>query len=331
MTPILLLGLFCAFVGMELPARAQSQMQASPASPNGLKSFTPATLGSELGPLDTSQPVGITARQIVVRFAAKESQFKRALSDYTYRRTIKLDSIDSSGSIDGEYLQVDDIIFSPSGMKQEKVVYAPDSTLTRAALSPADFDDIEHRLPFTLTTQDVNKYSLTYVGKQSIDQTATFVFDVAPRHMEKGRRYFQGRIWVDAADFQIIVTSGKNIPDDTNVGQEDLSIPFTTYRQQIDGKYWFPVYTRAEGTLHFVDCRECPPNNLHLRETVTYDAYKRFGSNVHIVYEGLDHSDDVSRSSPIPIHLGGIQPAGVPAAASVLAETNSIRRASTKD
>ncbi|MEO6966572.1 MAG: hypothetical protein ABI076_11860, partial [Acidobacteriaceae bacterium] len=334
---------FCVCMGAGLPAMAQSQWQSfapsvpsvpsTPSVPslNRLKSFTPARSDADFGPLDPSQPVGITSQQIILRFAAKESQFKRALSDYTYRRTVKLDSIDSAGNIDGEYLQVDDIVFSPTGLKQEKVVYEPDNTLTRAALSPADFDDIEHRLPFTLTTEDVGKYHLTYVGKQRIDRVATYVFDVTPRHVEKGRRYFQGRIWVDASDFQIIVTRGKNIPDDTRVGQEDLSIPFTTYRQQIDGKYWFPVYTRAEGTLHFDDCKKCLPNDLHLRETVRYDAYKRFGSNVRIVYEGLDHSGDVSQSSPVSIRLGGSQPAGAPAADSVLAETNSIRRATTKE
>ena len=103
------------------------------------------------------------------------------------------------------------------------------------------------------------QYQLTYVGKQPVDQVRTYVFDVSPRHMEKDQRYFSGRIWVDATDFQIVVTNGKNIPDDTRRGQEDLSIPFTTYRQQIDGKYWFPVYTRAEGVLHFKNCKKCLP------------------------------------------------------------------------
>ena len=328
---ILSLSLFCAFLATGLPALAQSQPQSPAPSLNQMQSFTPAPLDAGFGPLDTSQPAGITPQQIIHRFAAKESQFKRALDDYTYRRTVKLDTIDETGNIDGEYLQVDDIIFSPSGLKQEKVVYAPDNTLTRAALSPADFDDIEHRLPFTLTTEDVGKYQLTYAGKQRIDQVSTYVFDVTPRRMEKGERYFQGRIWVDAIDFQIIVTNGKNIPDDTRMGQEDLSIPFTTYRQQIDGKFWFPVYTKAEGTLHFMDCKKCLPNDLHLKEIVKYGEYKRFGSNVRIVYEGLDRSGDVSQSSPVSIPLGRPQTASTPAADSTLAETSPAQQTATKD
>ena len=253
-----------------------------------VQNFTPAPLDAGFGPLDTSQPVGITAQQIIARFAVKESQFKLALNNYTYRRSVKLDTLDYDGGVDGEYVQVDDIVFSPSGSKHEIVVYAPDNTLTRVSMSPADFDDIEHRLPFTLTSEDIDQYRVAYVGKQRIDQVGTYVFDVAPKQVQKDRRYFLGRIWVDAQDFQIIVTNGKNIPDNTKRGQEDLSVPFTTYRQQIDGKYWFPVYTKAEGVLHFKGCKECLPNDVPLREIVKYDDYKRFGTDSHIIYNGVD-------------------------------------------
>ncbi len=330
--PILTLTLLSIMLGVGTPATGQSRLQP-PAAPgfNGVQGFTPAPLDSGFGPLDTSRPAGIKPQEIIRRFAVKESQFKRALDDYTYRRTVKLDTIDGSGGIDGEYLQVDDIVFSTTGRKQEQVVYAPDNTLTRAALSPADFDDIEHRLPFTLTTEDVGQYQLTYVGKQQVDQVKTYVFDVAPKHMDKDQRYFEGRIWVDATDFQIIVTNGKNIPDDTRMGQEDLSIPFTTYRQQIDGKYWFPVYTKAEGVLHFQDCKKCLPNDLHLREIVKYGDYKRFGSTIRIMYEGLDRPGDVSQSSPISSPLGSPQTTSAPVPDSALAEASSTQQTATKD
>ena len=318
-------------MGMGLQARAQLESQPATAPTQSAQEFTSAPLDSSYGLLDTSQPAGITPQQIIRRFAAKESQFKLALDDYTYRRTVKLDTINKAGNIDGEYLQVDDIVFSPLGRKQERVVYEPDNTLTRAALSPADFDDIEHRLPFTLTTEDVGKYQLTYVGKQRVDRIATYVFDVAPKHMEKGERYFEGRIWVDAVDFQIIVTSGKNLPDDTKMGQEDLSIPFTTYRRQIDGKYWFPVYARAEGVLHFRNCKQCEPSDVHLREIVKYGDYKRFGTTIRITYEGLDRPGDISQSSPIPAPLGVRHGADARAADSTLAETRSTQQTATKD
>jgi hypothetical protein len=265
-------------------AAAQSRSRGGGA----VSSFTSTPVDSGFGPLDPSQPQGMTPQQIIALFAAKESQFKLARNDYTYRRTVKLDTLDDEGRVDGEYQQVDDIVFSAAGRKHELVVYAPDNTLTRIAMSPADFDDLEHRLPFTLTSEDIDQYNVSYVGKQRVDAVATYVFDVAPKQMEKGRRYFEGRIWVDAKDDQIIVTHGKNVPDDTHRGHEDLSPPFTTYRQQIDGEYWFPVYTKAEGVLHFQGCKHCLPNDVHIREIVKYGDYKRFGSNAQIVYQGVE-------------------------------------------
>ena len=325
------MGLLCLSLAMELAAKAQSFEQAAVAPQTSPQAFTPAPLDAGFGPLDTAQPKGITPRQIIRKFSEKESQFKRALENYTYRRTVKFDTIDADGGIDGEFLQVDDIVLSPSGRKQEKVVYAPYSTLTRALLSPADFDDIEHRLPFTLTTDDVAQYRVNYVGMEQVDQVGTYVFDVSPRHMERDQRYFSGRIWVDAKDFQIIVTRGKNIPDDTRMtGQEDLSIPFTTYRQRIDGKYWFPVYTKAEGILHFQDCKKCLPNDLHLREIVKYGDYKQFGSSVRFTFEGLD------RPTGLPANLPGNGPTGPQTASAgmtinTFAETGAAQRNAAKD
>jgi hypothetical protein len=325
------IALLCFFVGIAGSARAQSSTSASAASENPPTGFTPAPLDAGFGPLDPAQPKGIKPQEIIQRFAQKETQFKRALEEYTYRRTVKLDSIEDNGSIDGEYLQVDDIVLSPSGYKQEKVIYAPDNTLTRALLSPADFDDIENRLPFTLTTEDVAQYHVTYVGTEPVDQVRTYVFDVAPRHIEKDQRYFSGRIWVDAQDFQIVVTNGKNIPDDTRRGQEDLSIPFTTYRQQIDGKYWFPVYTRAEGVLHFKNCKACLPSDVRLREIVKYGEYKRFGSSIRITFEGLERPNGLPGNLSGTRTTGGAQTASASPTGNTFVESGPTQPDAAKD
>ncbi len=293
--------------------------------------FTPAPLDSGFGQLDTSRPAGVTPVEIISRFAARESQFKIALENYTYRRAVKLDTLDEVGSVDGEYSQIDDIVFTSSGRKREVVVYAPDNTLTRVAMSPADFDDIEHRLPFTLTTEDIGQYRITYVGKQPVGQVATYVFDVAPKQIEKNRRYFSGRIWVEAHDFQIVVTNGKNIPDDTTRGEEDLSVPFTTYRQQIDGKYWFPVYTRAEGVLHFENCKQCLPEDVHLREIVKYGDYKRFGTDTRIIYDGLDIAEEKVQPSPGSNPADGPQTASSRSTSAHLPGTDSVQQIATKE
>jgi len=264
----------------------------------GQVSYTSMPLDQGFGPLDTSAPP-IPAEQIIDQFTAKESVFRRAMSNYTYERSVKVETLDDDNKIDGQYFQVTDISFDPNGKRFEHVVLAPANTLERISMSPADFQDIEQRLPFVLTKEDVGQYNLTYIGKQKVDEVDTYVFDVKPKVIEKNKRYFQGRIWVDQHDLQIVVTNGKNVPDDTRKGHEDLSPPFTTYREQVDGKYWFPVYTRGEGILHFSAGSGYLSQDVHIRETLKYTDYKQYHATVRVLFEGQDVSNN-NGSAPAP-------------------------------
>jgi hypothetical protein len=239
-----------------------------------------ASAQSGFGPLDPAPPKGLTVDQIVTKFGERESEFKQARDSYTFRQSVKIDTIDdNSNKVDGEYQQVTDIVFDKDGKREEHVVFAPQNSLERVLMTPADFDEIEHRLPFILTTDDLPHYDVTYVGRQKVDDLDTYVFDAGPNHIEKNHHYFQGRVWVDQQDFQIVLINGKTVPQDTRPGREDLQPPFTTYYEQIDGKYWFPTYTHADDTLHF-------PNgeNVHIRMTVKYQDYKKFVGRSTITY-----------------------------------------------
>lgn len=250
-------------------------------------SYTSMPLDAGFGPLDTSAP-SIPIPQLIKEFTAKESVFRDALNNYTWERSVKVQTIDDDGKVDGQYFEVVDISYDPDGRRIEHVVEAPPNTLERVTMSPSDFSDIEHRLPFVLTTEDAAQYNITYVGKQRIDQIQTYVFNIAPKVIEKNHRYFQGRIWVDQLDHQIVVTDGKNVPDDLRKGHEDLSLPFITYRQQIDGKYWFPVYTHGDGVLHFTGGNGYMSEDVHMRETVKYTNYKQYHSSVRVLFQGQD-------------------------------------------
>lgn len=251
-------------------------------------SFTPMALDSGFGRMDLTQP-SIPPDQIIKQFAAKETEFQEALNHYTYRRIARVDTVDDdTNKVDGEWYEVDDVIFDPTGARTEKVVDAPASTLTRVMMSPSDLQDIQHGYPFVLTTADVPKYNINYVGRQKVDDLECYVFDVAPKTIEKHQRYLDGRIWVDAKDLQIVVTDGRMVPDDTKKGQEDLHPPFMTWRQQIDGHYWFPVYTRGEGVLHFSGGYGYMDQDVHIRDIIKYTDYKRFGSSSTIIFDGQD-------------------------------------------
>ena len=255
------------------------------ASAQGKDSFTPMPLDAGFGPMNLSEPA-TPPDQIIAKFAAKETEFQDALDHYTYRRIARVQTIDDDNKVDGEWYEVDDVIFDPSGHRTEKVVYAPESTLTRVMMSPSDLQDIQHGYPFVLTTAEVGEYNIKYVGRQKVDEVDCYVFDVTPKEIEKHKRYLDGRIWVDATDLQIVVVDGRMVPDDTKRGQEDLHPPFMTWRQQIDGKYWFPVYTRGEGILHFSGGNGYMAQDVHIRDVVKYTDYKRFGSTSTIIYNG---------------------------------------------
>ena len=242
----------------------------------------PMAAFAQEGELITTQPQGITVDEIIQKFAAKEKQFKIARENYTWRQSVKVQTVDGD-TVTGTYEQVVDILFDDKGRRQEQVVYAPESTLKEISMTREDFEDIEKRLPFVLTSDEINLYDITYVGKQKEDELNTYVFDIKPKTIEKNQRYFQGRIWVDDHDFQIVKTFGKSVPDiQHGKNGENLFPNFTTYREQIDGKYWFPTYTRVDDTLHFSN------NDVHIRQTVKYTNYKQFGSKVRITYEGQE-------------------------------------------
>ena len=202
---------------------------------------------------------------------------------------------EDSGKPDGEYRQVTDISFTAQGARQEHVVFAPQNTIERVIMTENDFKDIEKRLPFILTTAELPDYSISYLGRQHVDELDTYVLDVAPKQIEKNHRYFQGKVWVDSQDYEIVLVSGMSVPQIMKHGNEDLSPPFITYYEQVDGKYWFPTYTKAEGTLHFSAQQGALSNDVHVRSIIHYTDYKRFRTSVTIKYNGEEIPDETGK------------------------------------
>jgi len=225
----------------------------------------------------TTDPPKVPPDQIVQRFAARELEFRKERDNYTYTQTFVIQTIDEySGRPDGEYRMTSDIVFTPAGKRTEHVTDAPAPSLQRIQMSQQDFDDLEHVQPFVLTSDEVQKYDVKYAGQQQLDELNTYVFDVAPKKIEKNQRYFQGRVWVDQADFGIVKTDGKAVPDIKKHGQENVFPRFETFRENIEGHFWFPTYTHSEDTLQFSG------GGVRIRMTVRYENYKRFGSTIKI-------------------------------------------------
>lgn len=230
--------------------------------------------------------------QIISQFAAKEKQFSEARENYTYRQTVKVEALDDSGAPQGKYELVSDIIFSPDGKRTERVVYAPVSTLSDYLLiTPEDEQDLRNIQPFVLTTDQIPEYDIRYLGKQNADEISCYVFAVKPKKLTPGKRFFEGQIWVDDRDLQIVKTYGKAVGYQKK--SDDQQFPkFETLREQIDGKYWFPTYTYASDTLHFKD------HPQKIRMLVTYKDYKKFVGKSTIQFG--DVVDDKSKDQPKP-------------------------------
>ncbi len=253
------------------------------------------------GKLDPAPPTGKSVDQIIQAMGQKESAFAQARDNYVFKQSVRMQTInDDTNKPDGEYQQVTDIGFTKDGRRTESVLFAPANTIERVILTQEDMDDIEHRLPFVLTAKDLPDYDLTYLGRQKIDELDTYVFEAAPKTIEKNRRYYKGKIWLDQQDLQIVLVSGKSVPDDVRRGHENLSPPFTTYYEQVDGKYWFPTYTKAEGTLHFAADTGTAGQDVHIKSVVKYTDYRQYRSSARIIYNGQEIQKDTAPDKNAP-------------------------------
>jgi hypothetical protein len=223
------------------------------------------------GTLDSAEPKTIGSQEVIKKLGAAEAAAKAARLHYTYNQDVLMQTL-SGTSVTGEFHEVTNISYDAKGRRQEKVTFAAQPSLRGIQLTEQDMDDIRIFMPLLLANEDLPQYNLTYSGQQHVDDLDTYVFQVAPKKEENGKRYFEGRIWVEAQDFQIVKVCGKSGPDKVPVKKReraDLHPTFVTYRQQVDGSYWFPAYTRSDDILRF------RAGSVRVREIIKYTGYKR--------------------------------------------------------
>ncbi|HEX8146508.1 MAG TPA: hypothetical protein VF591_04815 [Pyrinomonadaceae bacterium] len=220
----------------------------------------------------------VDVNRIVRAFTAKETEFRRALNNYTFTRDAVVQTIGLGGQVTGEYHRVSQFVFNDAGERFERITRFPVPTLTEISFTQEDLEDLGGVQPFALEASKIDLYNFTYVGREKVDELETYVFDVAPKVLPKkvSERFFQGRVWVEADDLQIVKVKGKGVPE----GKQRFPT-FETYREQIDGKYWFPTYTYADDDLVFPGGQ-----TVHLRMKVRYTDFRPFRSRVRVIEEG---------------------------------------------
>jgi len=262
----------------------------TPSGPGPIASSNASPAAS--GKPDLSDPSPDQVQKIIQEFAGKEKTFKEARNNYTYHQSNKVEELGADGEIDGQYEQEWDILYDDKGERVERVTYAPADTLKKLILTKEDLYAFRNTNPFVLTSDELPEYEVKYLGHVKVDEITAFVFSIRPKEIAKGRQYFQGVIWVDDRDLQIVKSEGKPVPEPKIKGQENLFPRFTTYREQIDGKYWFPTFTTAEDTLYF------STGSVHMKEVIRYSEYKQFKSKVRIISAT---PTDQPNAKPIPV------------------------------
>ena len=216
------------------------------------------------------------ADRILKAFTAKETEFRLALNQYSFKRDAILQSIGMGGQVTGEYHRVSFFTFDDQGNRYEKISYFPMPSF--GAVTQEDLEDLGGIQPFALEPSKVSRYDFKYVGKEKIDELSLYVFDVTPKVIpdpkKSKERLFVGRVWVDDQDLQIVKTKGKGVPE-TKINKFPN---VETYREQFGGKYWFPTYSYADEELLFDD-----GNTLHVRMKVRYSDFAPARADVKII------------------------------------------------
>lgn len=233
--------------------------------------------------------------RIVTKFTENERLFREALTNYVFNRSATVHTIGMGGQVTGVYRRDSFMTFASDGQRFERITYFPVPTLKEINVTPEDLEDLGGINPFALEPKSIGLYNFTYLGKEKIDELDLYVFDVTPKVVpaaKKGvQRVFSGRVWVDDRDLMIVKSKGKALPED----KENKYPVVETWRENIDGKYWFPAYSSADEELLFDK-----GFSVHLRMKVKYQDYALGRSDIKEVGDEEVFVEPAPTPTPTP-------------------------------
>lgn len=237
--------------------------------------------------------------KIIKKFTEHEFNFRQALSVYAFNRDAKVQTIGLGGQVTGTFIRNSYMTFGQDGTRFEKILYAPISTLTGITVSPEDIENLGGVNPFAIEPKFVSQYNFTFVGKEKIDELDLYVFDVTPKTLpnpkKTNQKFFTGRIWVDDQDLMIVKSKGKAVPEGKDMNGIEQRFPVVeTWRDSVDGKYWFPVLSTSDDELVFSS-----GDVVKIRFRVKYANYRVGRSDVKILDDEQEVKDD-PKPTPTP-------------------------------
>lgn len=231
--------------------------------------------------------------KIIKKFSENEFNFRQALGIYAFNRNATVHTIGLGGQITGTFIRNSYLTFNQDGSRFEKILHAPISTLKGIQVSPEDIENLGGVDPFAIEPKHLSNYNFTFLGKEKIDELDLYVFDVSPKVLpnpkKSSQKYFQGRVWVDDRDLMIVKSKGKAVPEGKDMnGLEQVFPVVETWRENIDGKYWFPAFSSSDDDLVFSS-----GDVVKIRFRVKYYNYRVGRSDVRI----LDDEEEVKEET----------------------------------
>jgi hypothetical protein len=243
-------------------------------------------------------PPSLPVEEIIRRFSQKEDEYLKSRSNYGFRKSVRIQEFAPDGGAIGEFLRVTEYQKLADGRVAMRAIEKPQSTLQGVYLAPEDLDALDRIPAYPLTSGQLAKYDLKFIGRELVDEVDCYIFQVKPRMVERAKAYFEGVVWVDAQYLEVVKTYGKWVTeqgDTRGIAQLPFSL-FETYRENVDGKYWFPNYLRSDDTLHTKE------GDIPVRLVIKWTDFKPAGA-----------AQSVPTASPSP--SGGASPASSPGAA----------------
>ncbi len=225
--------------------------------------------------------------RIVKTFTENEKKFRLALTEYVFNRNATIQTVGMGGQITGVYHRQSFMALKKDGERFEKITYFPMSTVTDVEITATDIEDLGGVNAFALEPEMVPQYNFTFLGKEKIDDLNLYVFDVMPKVKPDSKsklRYFQGRIWVDDRDLMIVKSKGKGFPEDKNNKYPVVE----TWRENVEGKYWFPAYASSDDELVFDNGQ-----SVKLRMRVKYSDYTKGNVDIIVLDDDTEDVPDV--------------------------------------
>jgi len=224
-----------------------------------------------IGTPQPEAPPDLPPAQIISAFTKKEDLYQAERPLYSYRRTIRIQEFGPDGKPAGEYNATYQGVRSSSGQLYEKALAAPESSLQYVQFEPDDAHAIGNVPAFPLTTDQLAKYNVKFLSSEKVDEIDCYIFEIHPKTLDRKHPLFDGIVWVDQKYLEVVKTYGKWI---TDLGpMRSGSLPFNmfeTYRENVDGKYWFPNYSRSE------DVYKLQGHEVPVRVTIKWSDFKLF-------------------------------------------------------